>query len=171
MSRLGSASQSFDVGKFKQECRENAKLDMQKCIEHAIASDGAKDRPAAEVLVVNQQLKFAGQTIAVERRLVRGSKAYEAHQRRQGQRLGGTLTAVDELLEALKGSADVSSVVKSRIDWDRFKSKEGNENSLRSGHGYLHRRAFLQEADWQNHHVKVSAQRLAQEKEAENKRT
>jgi len=58
-------------------------------------------------------------------------------------------SALDKVLNELKGPKAVSTMTKSSYDWENFKEKEGLEDELAvaTKEGYLKRKEFLERCD------------------------
>eukprot|EP00747_Dinoflagellata_sp_TGD_P190065 gnl/TRDRNA2_/TRDRNA2_51209_c0_seq1.p1 gnl/TRDRNA2_/TRDRNA2_51209_c0~~gnl/TRDRNA2_/TRDRNA2_51209_c0_seq1.p1 ORF type:complete len:300 (+),score=59.16 gnl/TRDRNA2_/TRDRNA2_51209_c0_seq1:75-974(+) len=104
---------------------------------------------AAAPVVVQQTVRFAGESISVKRRVERGSNEEKSQARRRKIDLGGQLSGLDAWLQARKVARDVSVVEKSGLDWKSHKDERGlDAHDLERGPyaGALERRDFLDRA-------------------------
>tara|TARA_B110000090_G_C13256822_1_gene398721 strand:+ start:87 stop:467 length:381 start_codon:yes stop_codon:yes gene_type:complete len=71
---------------------------------------------------------------------------------------------LDDVLDTIKGPKAISTVVKSAIDWDTHKVKEGLEDDLKdaSKDGYLTRKDFLNRVDVRTYEKERDARVLKQ---------
>ncbi|CAE8629801.1 unnamed protein product [Polarella glacialis] len=140
---------------------------------------GLQPRVRATSVVIEDTVRFAGEAVAVRRRLTPGSaeelRWQQAQKRRKTATLGGTIgSALDAfLLGSAAGSGggrEVSSVEKSGIDWKRHKEESGLENLSSDPHaGALDRRDFLARAAFRSEAAARAAQRAAQRAAAARK--
>ncbi|CAE8738175.1 unnamed protein product [Polarella glacialis] len=140
---------------------------------------GLQPHVRATSVVIEDTVRFAGEAVAVRRRLTPGSaeelRWQQAQKRRKTATLGGTIgSALDAfLLGSAAGSGggrEVSSVEKSGIDWKRHKEESGLENLSSDPHaGALDRRDFLARAAFRSEAAARAAQRAAQRAAAARK--
>uniref|UniRef100_A0A0C9R250 Craniofacial development protein 1 n=1 Tax=Amblyomma americanum TaxID=6943 RepID=A0A0C9R250_AMBAM len=118
--------------------------------------------PAEKKVKVTQLLEFAGETIKVEKEVAADSK--EAHLFAKGQedvagqskspmlsgkrKPGGVGNVLNQLFNKKQ---KISTLEKSKLDWDSYKQSEGIaedlQNHNRGKDGYLEKQAFLQRTD------------------------
>lgn len=94
---------------------------------------------------VTETRKFAGQNIMIQRSLKTG----------QSSSIAKPADSLDKALETIKGPKAVNTVVKSSMDWDNFKEKEGLEDELLAAQkeGYLTRKDFLDRVDYRKFEI------------------
>ncbi|CAL1132024.1 unnamed protein product [Cladocopium goreaui] len=95
----------------------------------ALSTSGAStETKMLKATIVQESVRFAGQTLTIERRLVPGSveeKRYlQSQKRRNSAKLGGGLTALDKLL-GISRDKELNTVEKSGLDWHRHKEEAG----------------------------------------------
>eukprot|EP00435_Cladocopium_sp_Y103_P024041 s3598_g5.t2 len=113
-------------------------------------SGAATETKMLKATIVQESVRFAGQTLTIERTLVPGSaeeKRYlQSQKRRNSAKLGGGLAALDKLL-GISRDKELNTVEKSGLDWSRHKEEAGLNDLDRDPHaGALERSAFLQRA-------------------------
>mmetsp|Transcript_4235 Transcript_4235/g.15222 ORF Transcript_4235/g.15222 Transcript_4235/m.15222 type:complete len:339 (-) Transcript_4235:750-1766(-) len=120
-------------------------------------SIGEASTAQGRVKIVEEK-DFAGEMIKVEREVSANSKAADRAKRKAGA------SGIDAILDSLEKKKKMSSIEKSRMDWDQYKSsKDGLKAELDQykKSGYLDKQDFLQKADWRQYEVERE-QRLAQ---------
>uniref|UniRef100_G3MKW5 Craniofacial development protein 1 n=1 Tax=Amblyomma maculatum TaxID=34609 RepID=G3MKW5_AMBMU len=114
-------------------------------------------------VTITQLMDFAGETFKVEKKVAADSKEARLFAKEQGnfgtqaqsssaltgkRQLGGTEGILGHLLSK---KTKMSTLEKSKLDWDRFKHEEGISEELKSHNrgkgGYLEKQAFLQRTD------------------------
>uniref|UniRef100_A0A1E1XBT2 Craniofacial development protein 1 n=1 Tax=Amblyomma aureolatum TaxID=187763 RepID=A0A1E1XBT2_9ACAR len=111
---------------------------------------------------ITQLMDFAGETFKVEKEVTADSKEARLFAKQQGnpgaqvqspvltgkRQLGGAGGILGHLLSK---KTKMSTLEKSKLDWDRFKQEEGIAEELKSHNlgkgGYLEKQAFLQRTD------------------------
>eukprot|EP01041_Mallomonas_annulata_P000575 gene576-1106_t len=121
--------------------RSNIKLDSADLKEAAKASVDKLQKKQT----VTEIRKFAGQSITIERSV----KSSESTVSGVAGSKPVSKSALDDVLNDLKGPKTVSTVAKSSFDWDNFKEKEGLDDELATAtkEGYLKRKEFLERCD------------------------
>ena len=80
--------------------------------------------------LVQESVRFAGQTLTIQRTLLPGSaeerRYLQTQKRRKSTKLGGKLAALDNLLGISKDK-ELNTVEKSGLDWSRHKEEAGEE--------------------------------------------
>ena len=71
---------------------------------------------------VSETVKFAGQTISVQKTVMSDNKPSTA--------AAAPSQGIDKVIDDIKGPKAISTVTKSSLDWDNFKEKEGIEDDL-----------------------------------------
>eukprot|EP00746_Dinoflagellata_sp_MGD_P127452 gnl/MRDRNA2_/MRDRNA2_62023_c0_seq1.p1 gnl/MRDRNA2_/MRDRNA2_62023_c0~~gnl/MRDRNA2_/MRDRNA2_62023_c0_seq1.p1 ORF type:complete len:290 (+),score=79.69 gnl/MRDRNA2_/MRDRNA2_62023_c0_seq1:80-949(+) len=114
----------------------------------------AADKPTSGMVVLEEKLQFAGESVVVRRTVARGSKEekkrLEEQSKKRKRELGGQLSMLDSYLGALKDKPKtVSAVDKSQKDWRSFTDQEGLEADLAKDKraGAMDRQAFLKRTD------------------------
>jgi len=99
--------------------------------------------PKPDVVQVTETYKFAGEVVKVTKSV----PATEA--KAAAAAIGKPKSNLDDLLNSL-GKKKISTLEKSKLDWQNFKSKEGIEEELKekTKDGYLERQAFLARTDY-----------------------
>lgn len=95
----------------------------------ALSTSGATtETKMLKATIVQESVRFAGQTLTIERRLVPGSveekRFLQSQKRRNSAKLGGGLTALDKLL-GISRDKELNTVEKSGLDWRRHKEEAG----------------------------------------------
>eukprot|EP00457_Paulinella_chromatophora_P007166 gb/GEZN01007187.1/.p1 GENE.gb/GEZN01007187.1/~~gb/GEZN01007187.1/.p1 ORF type:complete len:388 (-),score=135.17 gb/GEZN01007187.1/:364-1527(-) len=104
-----------------------------------------------DALVVTELKEYAGKTVSLRRKIVKGSHLEEEFrkERVKQQKQEGNL---GNLLAHLTKSKTITTLEKSRIDWQEDKVVEGDEHDLeqhsKSANSYISKQEFLQEADY-----------------------
>jgi hypothetical protein len=109
------------------------------------ALQSQQERKVAEdKVVVKQVFDYAGETVVVERAVDKDSKEAAKALAKKGN--------LDDILETLNNKKKMSTMGKSKLDWDRFKEKEGIaeelEQATKSKDSYLERQDFLERANY-----------------------
>lgn len=88
---------------------------------------------------VVEKKRFAGEQVEVERTVLADAQVPSKP----------ATTGIDAVIAEIKGPQTITTVAKSALDWDAFKTKEGLEDSLRdaSKNGYLANQDFLERCD------------------------
>ncbi|CAN0162928.1 unnamed protein product, partial [Laminaria digitata] len=94
---------------------------------------------------VTEVKKYAGKDILVKRAVTAGSAEHAAVAAKQKK--GG----LDNVLAAIDGPKTISTVTKSSMDWETYKTAEGIEGDMqqatKDGKGFLNKQDFLQRCD------------------------
>ncbi|XP_077510603.1 craniofacial development protein 1-like [Amblyomma americanum] len=133
----------------------------QASTSSASAQDDARGSGEKKVKIT-QLMDFAGETFKVEKEVSAGSKEARLFAKQQGnvgaQALSPALTGKRQLGGAggilghiLAKKTKMSTLEKSKLDWDQFKHEEGIAEELKSHNrgkgGYMEKQAFLQRTD------------------------
>lgn len=106
---------------------------------------------------ITQLLEFAGEVVEVDKEVAADSKETRLLEKRQGdakstalasKKPGGVASVLGRLMNKKQ---KISTLEKSKLDWDSYKRSEGIAEDLRTHNrgkdGYLERQAFLQRTD------------------------
>lgn len=126
------AAALVETAESKKRSRVDAEADIKSAAQEAA-------RKVQRNMKVSETVKFAGQEISVQKTVMSTAQPVVAK----------PVSALDKVLDELKGPKVISTVTKSSIDWDNFKEKEGLEDDLAvaAKDGYLHRKDFLDRCD------------------------
>lgn len=110
-----------------------------------------------EPVIIKEIFEFAGEQVVVEKEVKEpastSSSSRSAGQRKfpTGRASGGLGGGLGSILGNLNKKNKISTLEKTKLDWDRFKSAEGIAEDLnthnRGKDGYLERQDFLQRTD------------------------
>lgn len=94
----------------------------------AMSGKAAESGKMVKATVVQESVRFAGQTLTIQRTLVPGSaeerRYLQSQKRRQSAKLGGGLAALDQLL-GVSRDKELNTMEKSGLDWNRHKEEAG----------------------------------------------
>ncbi len=94
-------------------------------------------------MVIQQKYDYAGEVVTIAK-VVDATSAEAAKHRAKDN--------LDDILESLTGKKKITTMGKSKLDWDRFKDKAGIteelEQAAKSKDGYLAKQQFLEEANY-----------------------
>lgn len=131
---------------FMKDCGPPAKkteLVKNETEPESLPKPKSQPTPKPEPAKVTQVLTFAGEEVRIEKPAPVGEPS-----RRGGRASTGGLSSVLSLI-GKKGK--LSTLEKSKLDWDSFKNKEGIAEDLerhnKGRNGYLEKQDFLQRAD------------------------
>ncbi|CAE7253151.1 CFDP1 [Symbiodinium natans] len=118
--------------------------------EELSAQSQSSGLPKMRTVQVQESVKFAGETLTVNRELVLGSAAERqfllSQKRRQSAKLGGKFAALDNLLRSGKDKV-LNTMEKSELDWQQHQKEAGLEDLGRDPQaGYIERAEFLRRA-------------------------
>lgn len=118
--------------------------------------------PAEKKVKVTQLLEFAGETFKVEKEVAANSKEAHVFAKAQEDAAGQSVSPVlsgkrkpggvgNVLNQLFNKKQKISTLEKSKLDWDSYKQSEGIaedlQNHNRGKDGYLEKQAFLQRTD------------------------
>lgn len=119
---------------------------LQSSSSEAPTAAAADERPATlssepEKLVFKEQFEFAGEKVEVVR-MINQDEAAELRAKKSASGLDG-------LLGQLKGKNKISTLQKTKIDWNKFTEDEGLEDEFTKNRkdGYIQKKEFLQNAE------------------------
>lgn len=120
---------------------------------------------------VTEKIKFAGQTMEIQRSVVVvGNETQQQQQSQEGPLTDTTSTSkaavgIDAVLSQIKGPQKFTTIDKTNVDWEKFKDKAGIEEELKkkaqSKDAYLVKKDFLN---------RVDVRRFEQERDERNKK-
>ncbi|CEL95433.1 unnamed protein product [Vitrella brassicaformis CCMP3155] len=150
----------LDVRSLKQESRSTSQGIDTEAVRRALGevADAGK-------MTVTEQVRFAGESITLQRKVDKSSREAQKFQRGQDrkrkQELGGKFGAIEQMLKGLSGQKAVTSVHKSAVEWQNFKEQAGIEEELKqkTKDGYLQKQSFLLRADWRQHEIELAKRR------------
>jgi len=140
---------------------------ITSCTSKSDSPSSVETKPADKVTIV-KEYKFAGETVKMSTTVDANSKEAKQHQTKNNisssaaaspstttsQPIGVKRPAgsgLSSILDRLDKRPKMSTLVKSKLDWDTFKSAEGIDDDLkihnRGKDGYLERQAFLERTD------------------------
>ena len=131
-SRVTKSSMLAEVSKYSgsndptpsaAEVKKKIRLSRE---ELAGSSDEKAKSKIMKATVVEESVRFAGQTFTIQRALVPGSaeeqRYLRAQKRRSSAKLGGGLAALDKLL-GISRDKELNTMEKSGLDWTRHKEE------------------------------------------------
>nr|XP_023026671.1 craniofacial development protein 1 [Leptinotarsa decemlineata] len=148
----------------------------KKCsgVAHSSLKETLK-RPQEKVKVT-QIFEFAGEEVKVEKevsadsaeaRLLRKPDDNSLPKSNRGKRNGG-LSGISNVLSQLSKKPKISTLEKTKLDWDNFKKEENIEEELqthnRGKDGYLERQDFLQRADLRRFEIEKNVRSIERSK-------
>jgi hypothetical protein len=115
------------------------------------ALSAAKAAKGMEKVVVKEVVKFANMVTEISRTVEAGTSAEGARGQQAGTGSGShqKQSALDTLLNGLKGPNNVSTVEKTSYDWDKYKEEQGIAEDVEqyTKNGYLTKKDFLNRVD------------------------
>eukprot|EP01038_Epipyxis_sp_PR26KG_P013491 gene13491-18101_t len=99
---------------------------------------------------VTEVRKFAGEEVIVQRKVFTDGSDLSNNNTSSGQAaVTATGSALDNVLDKIKGPKAVSTIAKSSIEWDNFKDQQGLEDDLAvaAKDGFLTKQEFLERCD------------------------
>ena len=131
-SRVTKAAMLAEVSKYGVSNDPNpSAAEMKKKIrfsreELSAVSGEPVESKMVRATVVQESVRFAGQTLTIERALVPGSAEEQRYlrtqKRRSNAKLGGGLAALDKLL-GISRDKELNTMDKSGLDWSRHKEE------------------------------------------------
>ncbi|KAB0797026.1 hypothetical protein PPYR_11087 [Photinus pyralis] len=104
-----------------------------------------------EKVKVTQIFQFAGEDVKIEREVSKNSKDIKVLNVPSGSSAPKARGGLGSVLNQIGKKSKISTLEKSKLDWDQFKKEEKIEDELsaygKSKDGYLERQDFLQRAD------------------------
>ena len=136
-SRVTKKDILHEVSKYTSSSHEvPSAAEMKKKVRFSKDAMKAMSGEAAEsagkmvkATVVQESVRFAGQTLTIQRTLLPGSaeerRYLQSQKRRKSAKLGGGLTALDKLL-GVSRDKELNTMEKSGLDWNRHKEEAGH---------------------------------------------
>jgi hypothetical protein len=92
---------------------------------------------------VQEQVKFAGETVAVAKKVEKSKLIQEQQERQQNKR------GLDEMIEGISKKRGITTVEKSSYDWEKYKEEKNLKDELKdaSKAGYVEKQEFLHRVD------------------------
>ena len=123
------------------------KVKITKIFEFA----GEKVEVIKEVPADSAEARLTGSTIEINAKKANGSSLDEKREPKdRGTRKVG-LSGISSILGQIGKKSKISTLEKSKLDWDRFKKQENIEEEINTHNkgkdGYLEKQDFLQRAD------------------------
>lgn len=163
---------------------KTAKIDSKTLVEDKAKSDSSKSSAPAsriqEKVKVTKVFQFAGEEVKVEKevpidsaearlaQIASSSDSQKPAKSRAPKSLGG----IGSVLNQLGKKPKISTLEKSKLDWDRFKKEENIEEELASYNkgkdGYLERQDFLQRADLRRFEIEKEIRTVERNKRLDN---
>eukprot|EP00928_Gymnodinium_smaydae_P067806 TRINITY_DN5079_c0_g4_i1.p1 TRINITY_DN5079_c0_g4~~TRINITY_DN5079_c0_g4_i1.p1 ORF type:complete len:326 (-),score=70.68 TRINITY_DN5079_c0_g4_i1:70-1047(-) len=167
------------TAELKKRVRRSAAL-VRGPASSDVASSGATSSvtpsvvPVSDEVVVEDVVRFAGETVTVRRVLRRGSaealRFQRASERRRQEGLGGSLQALDAFLQSCKQPRAIGVLDKSDLDWQNHRRDAGLEDLKRDQNaGALERHEFLERATARSEAAMRASQRAAERAAARRK--
>ena len=119
--------------------------DTRKISEAALAA--ARAAKSMEKVTVTKIVKFANKVTEVTRTVEAGTEA--ARSRDEKTSNTKRVTALDTIIDGLKGPSTVSTVEKTSFDWEKYKTEKGITEDVEkyTKDGYLTKQDFLNRVD------------------------
>lgn len=134
-----------------------------------------------EKIRVTKVFEFAGEEVTVEKevpidsaeaRLAQTSSSSDADKPAGKARVPKSLGGIGSVLSQLGKKPKISTLEKSKLDWDRFKKEENIEEELATHNkgkdGYLERQDFLQRADLRRFEIEKEIRTIERNKRLDN---
>lgn len=113
-----------------------------------------------EKVKVTQIFQFAGEDVKIEREVSKNSKDFKVLNVPSGSSAPKAMGGLGSVLNQIGKKSKISTLEKSKLDWDQFKKEEKIEDELsaysKSKDGYLERQDFLQRADVRRFEIEKS---------------
>lgn len=141
--------------------KEKPRKEMSKVTETRTRKIESPAKPQEEIkepVVIKEIFEFAGEQVVVEKEVKVAAAAPESSaSSKRGfpvARSGG----LGSVLGALNKKNKISTLEKSKLDWDRFKKDEGIADDLKNYNrdGYLERQDFLERTDLRQFEIEKS---------------
>jgi len=94
-----------------------------------------------QTVTIKERFEFAGEKIEVERKVdIKEAEMLQAKKAASG---------LGDLLDHLKGKSKITTLQKSKLDWNQFTEEEGLEDEFVKNRkdGYIQKQEFLQNAE------------------------
>ncbi|RZC32084.1 craniofacial development protein 1 [Asbolus verrucosus] len=138
--------------------------EMKKVNPPVKASSDDKLKKSAEKMKITQVFKFAGEEVEIEKEVEVDSA--EARSTSRG------LSGISSVLGQLGKKPKISTLEKSKLDWDKFKKEENLEEELQTynkgRNGYLERQDFLQRADLRQFEIEKEIRTIQRNRRTNN---
>lgn len=134
-----------------------------------------------EKIKVTKVFEFAGEEVKVEKevpidsaeaRLAQIASGSDTTQKTSRGRAAKSLGGIGSVLSQLGKKPKISTLEKSKLDWDRFKKEENIEEELatynKGKDGYLERQDFLQRADLRRFEIEKEIRTIERNKRVDN---
>eukprot|EP00038_Savillea_parva_P013911 m.9547 g.9547 ORF g.9547 m.9547 type:complete len:293 (+) comp2649_c0_seq1:47-925(+) len=101
---------------------------------------------------VTKTFDFAGESVTVTKEVAANSKEAQKFKEEEAK-AQAPKTALDGVLSLMKKKAAMSTVTKTKLDWDEFKEEKGiaEDLAVQNKDGFLEKVAFLQQVDARAH--------------------
>jgi hypothetical protein len=152
------------------KAEESVKPNDVKLIEKESSTDKVK---------ITEIFQFAGEEVTIEKEVPKDSaqarllsKAIpESTNKSNGRNMGG-LSGISGILSHLGKKPKITTLEKSKLDWDKFKKEENLEEELRTHNkgrdGYLEKQDFLQRADLRRFEIEKKIRTIERNKRVNN---
>lgn len=168
-----------DTGfKAKSVKSENVLVDKSKSDPSSRTS--LSNNKTQEKIKVTKVFQFAGEEVKVEKevpvdsaeaRLAQKASSSEVQKPGKG-RAPKSLGGIGSVLSQLGKKPKISTLEKSKLDWDRYKKEENIEEELatynKGKDGYLERQDFLQRADLRRFEIEKEIRTIERNKRLDN---
>lgn len=130
----------------KEEKQEQKQPQVLKKVEEKKVTPEKKNEP----VIIKEIFEFAGEQVVVEKEVKEPANTSSSSGFQRGCPIARS-SALGSILGTLNKKNKISTLEKTKLDWDRFKSSEGITEDLnthnRGKDGYLERQDFLQRTD------------------------
>lgn len=136
--------------------------------ESSEGSPASGKRRTEEKVKVTQVFEFAGEEVRVEKEVPVGSLLNSKPVGTNIKKKGGLGSVLSQLGKKTK----VTTLEKSKMDWDKYKKEEGMEAELRAynkgKNGYLERQDFLERSDFRRFEIEKEVRTIERNKRLNN---
>eukprot|EP00051_Salpingoeca_urceolata_P000823 m.36396 g.36396 ORF g.36396 m.36396 type:complete len:326 (+) comp11013_c0_seq2:207-1184(+) len=125
----------------------------------------APSTTASGGVTINKTYDFAGESITVSQTVDKDSKAAQAYERQQ-LKLKEPKSALDNLLGSIGKKKAMTTLTKSKLDWEEYKSTQQGLTDELEQHkkdGFLDKQDFLHRAELREHEREVEARHALRE--------
>lgn len=139
---------------FKQDTGFKTRAERQQTLNTTVESPKTNEIPTVEStdkVKITQIFNFAGEEVKIEKEVSRNSQDFKALNSPSGSSASKAKGGLGSILNQIGKKPKISTLEKTKLDWDQFKRDEQIEEELsaysKSKDGYLERQDFLQRAD------------------------
>ncbi|KAK5642710.1 hypothetical protein RI129_008877 [Pyrocoelia pectoralis] len=139
---------------FKQDTGFKTRAERQHTLNATVESPKSNEIPtveSTEKVKITQIFNFAGEEVKIEKEVSKNSKDFKVLNHPSGSSAPKAKGGLGSILNQIGKKSKISTLEKTKLDWDQFKRDEQIEEELsaysKSKDGYLERQDFLQRAD------------------------